>query len=131
MKKETIIKIISTVVCLGVIIGGYFIIKHISKNQGGNVTIILSDPFNDYYNEKTIKFKKDQNLADILKEHYECNITTSGLLIDLEGLHTADDFSTFIYIYINGEDSYYGVQQYYPQDGDIVKFEIVAYDAQK
>ena len=35
------------------------------------------------------------------------------------------------YIYINGEDSYYGVQQYYPQDGDIVKFEIVAYDAQK
>ena len=43
-------------------------------------------PFNDYYNEKTIKFKKDQNLADILKEHYECNITTSGLLIDLDKL---------------------------------------------
>ena len=56
MKKDIIIKIISTIICLGLIIGGYFLIKNKDKNEGGTITIILSDPFNDYYNEKTIEF---------------------------------------------------------------------------
>lgn len=126
MKKDIITKIISTIICLGLIVGGYFLIKNKEKNEGGTITIILSDPFNDYYNEKTIEFSKNQTLEDIIKLNYQCEIS-NGFLYSIDELHTADDFSTFIYIYINNAEASEGISTYYPQNNDVIKFEIVEY----
>lgn len=76
--------------------------------------------------EKTLSFVSGDTLVSLLQVN--CQITMSkGMLMTIDSLDTASDWSHYIAFYVNGAYSQVGVEQYTLTDKDSILFKEEVY----
>lgn len=124
--KKLIIKIIVSVILIGIAIGTFFIVNNLAKksDSDGTINIKIYDINNDLVSDKDIEFKKDDKFIDILENNYKIrtSIGTYGyILLDIEEIKT-DFRTTYIAIYIDDKYSNVGISGIILYDGMKVSF---------
>ena len=130
--RKLIIKIIISLILIGIAIGTFFIVNNISNNESGTLNIKIYDINDNMLSNKDIGFKKEDKLIDILNNNYNIRTTNSTygiVLLDIDNVKT--DFKTnYIAIYIDDKYSNYGVSSIKLYNGMRISFkeEMVRYN---
>ena len=128
--RKLIIKIIVSLILIGIAIGTFFIINNISNSGSGTLNIKVYDINENMVSDKDIEFKKEDKLIDILENNYQIrtsNSTYGIVLYDIDDIKT-DFTTTYIAIYIDDKYSNYGVSGIKLYDGMRISFkEMVVY----
>ena len=128
--RKLIIKIIVSLILIGIAIGTFFIINNISSSGSGTLNIKVYDINENMVSDKDIEFKKEDKLIDILENNYQIrtsNSTYGIVLYDIDDIKT-DFTTTYIAIYIDDKYSNYGVSGIKLYDGMRISFkEMVVY----
>ncbi len=130
--RKLIIKIIISLILIGIAIGTFFIVNNISNNESGTLNIKIYDINDNMLSNKDIDFKKEDKLIDILNNNYNIRTTNSTygiVLLDIDDVKT--DFKTnYIAIYIDDKYSNYGVSSIKLYNGMRISFkeEMVRYN---
>lgn len=123
-KKYFLIKIISTIIVLGIIAGCVFVIFQ-SQASTGKVTIEIVGLENNILDTKELEFSINQTLIELLEDNYQI-IIEKGMLIKIDDLHTLDTTKEFIKIYVNDQTSLSGITSITLKDGDKISFILTA-----
>ena len=128
--RKLIIKIIVSLILIGIAIGTFFIINNISSSGSGTLNIKVYDINENMVSDKDIEFKKEDKLIDILENNYQIRTSNSiyGIVLyDIDDIKT-DFTTTYIAIYIDDKYSNYGVSGIKLYDGMRISFkEMVVY----
>ncbi len=128
--RKLIIKIIVSLILIGIAIGTFFIINNISNSGSGTLNIKVYDINENIVSDKDIEFKKEDKFIDILENNYQIrtsNSTYGIVLYDIDDIKT-DFTTTYIAIYIDDKYSNYGVSGIKLYDGMRISFkEMVVY----
>ena len=128
--RKLIIKIIVSLILIGIAIGTFFIINNISRSGSGTLNIKVYDINENMVSDKDIEFKKEDKLIDILENNYQIRTSNSiyGIVLyDIDDIKT-DFTTTYIAIYIDDKYSNYGVSGIKLYDGMRISFkEMVVY----
>lgn len=130
--RKLIIKIIISLILIGIAIGTFFIVNNISNNESGTLNIKIYDINDNMLSNKDIDFKREDKLIDILNNNYNIRTTNSTygiVLLDIDDVKT--DFKTnYIAIYIDDKYSNYGVSGIKLYNGMRISFkeEMVRYN---
>lgn len=128
--RKLIIKIIVSLILIGIAIGTFFIINNISNSGSGTLNIKVYDINENMVSDKDIEFKKEDKLIDILENNYQIRTSNSiyGIVLyDIDDIKT-DFTTTYIAIYIDNKYSNYGVSGIKLYDGMRISFkEMVVY----
>ena len=128
--RKLIIKILVSLILIGIAIGTFFIINHISNSGSGRINIKVYDINETMVSDKDIEFKKDDKLIDLLEKNYTIRTSSSkyGLILyDIDSIKT-DFTTTYIAIYIDDKYSNYGISSIKLYDGMRISFkEMVVY----
>ncbi len=122
--RKLIIKIIVSLILIGIAIGTFFIINNISNSGSGTLNIKVYDINENIVSDKDIEFKKEDKLIDILENNYQIrtsNSTYGIVLYDIDDIKT-DFTTTYIAIYIDDKYSNYGVSGIKLYDGMRISF---------
>ena len=118
--KKLIIKIIVSVILIGISIGTFFIVRNLNKNDSDGLINIKVYDINDVLvSDKDIKFKKDDKFIDILENNYtiRTSVSTYGyILYDIDDIKT-DFKKTYIAIFIDDKYSNVGISGIVLYDG--------------
>ena len=118
--KKLIIKIIVSVILIGISIGTFFIVRNLNKNDSDGLINIKVYDINDVLvSDKNIKFKKDDKFIDILENNYtiRTSVSTYGyILYDIDDIKT-DFKKTYIAIFIDDKYSNVGISGIVLYDG--------------
>lgn len=128
--RKLIIKILVSLILIGIAIGTFFIINHISNSGSGRINIKVYDINETMVSDKDIEFKKDDKLIDLLEKNYTIRTSSStyGLILyDIDSIKT-DFTTTYIAIFIDDKYSNYGISSIKLYDGMRISFkEMVVY----
>ena len=123
--KKIIIKVIVSLILIGIAIGTFFIVDNLRKNSyDGTLNIKVYDIDEKLLSDKDISFKKDDKLINILEDNYTIRTSTSTygyILLDLDELKT-DFKTTYIAIYVDDKYSNYGISGIKLYDGMRISF---------
>ncbi len=123
--KNIIIKIIVSLILIGVAIGTFFIVNNLSKSSyDGTINIKVYDIDEKLVSDKDINFKNDDKFIDILENNYTIRTSTSTygyILLDLDEIKT-DFKTTYIAIYVDDKYSNVGISGMKLYDGMRVSF---------
>ncbi|MGI6781664.1 MAG: DUF4430 domain-containing protein [Acholeplasmataceae bacterium] len=112
-KRNLIIKIISSIIALGLIITSFvFLSKREEAKHSGTITVELIDIDNTLLSTDEINFKKGDTLLGLLEANYEVEYqmeTFGAFIIRIGDLYAPNRFETFIKIEVNGVMSSVGV----------------------
>jgi len=118
--KKLIIKIIVSVILIGISIGTFFIVRNLNKNDSDGLINIKVYDINDVLvSDKDIEFKKDDKFIDILENNYtiRTSVSTYGyILYDIDDIKT-DFKKTYIAIFIDDKYSNVGISGIVLYDG--------------
>jgi|LSQX01.3.fsa_nt_gb hypothetical protein len=118
--NKTTVKIIVSILALGLMIGSYFLIKKLEKaKQEGTITVVIVDEMGGEKSQK-ISFQENDTLVGVLQKHFEITIE-NGKLLRIENLET-DFLNAFIMIYINGSPARMGIEQIALKDKAEIRF---------
>ena len=109
--RKLIIKIIVSIILIGIAIGTFFIVNNLSNKDSGTINIKLYDINDNMISDNDINYKKEDKLIDILENNYTISTTNSTygiVLLDIDDIKT-DFKTTYIAIYIDDKYSNYGV----------------------
>ena len=128
MRKQTIIKIIITILLLGICISSVLLFNKYVKDKAiskelGKITIELVD-FDGSKSTKEFSYKEGDSVWSILKDNYQVTYkeTQFGIMVsEIDNIIT-DFTTTYIAIYVNDEYSNYTVSNIPIKDGLIVSF---------
>lgn len=100
---------------------------YLSKYEG-EITVEVINLDKTEKDKKEIKFKKDDNLLDIIQENFENVTYENGMIMSIEDYVTPSDWSTFIMIYVDGQMSEVGLKDIKYKDGTLITFQITSYN---
>lgn len=98
-----------------------------TSDDKGTITVELVELDQTVAITKEIKFNEGDELVSLLEANFENVVVKDGMLISIEHFKNADDWSTWICIYVDNEMSNYGVTQLQFKDGTIISFRITEY----
>ena len=127
-KKKLILTTILSVVCVVVLILGFILVNnHFKSVSDGEIRITLVDLEKNTISDKKIEFKDGDTIDMILKENYDNVVFENGMIMSIESMTTAPDWSYFISIYVNGEMSQVGLFDIPFTDGMWLSFEMTEF----
>lgn len=127
-KKKLILTTILSVVCVVVLILGFILVNnHFKSVSDGEIRITLVDLEKNTISDKKIEFKEGDTIDMILKENYDNVVFENGMIMSIESMTTAPDWSYFISIYVNGEMSQVGLFDIPFTDGMWISFEMTEF----
>lgn len=127
-KKKLILTTILSVVCVVVLILGFILVNnHFKSVSDGEIRITLVDLEKNTISDKKIEFKEGDTIDMILKENYDNVVFENGMIMSIESMTTAPDWSYFISIYVNGEMSQVGLFDIPFTDGMWLSFEMTEF----
>lgn len=126
--KKLIIKIIVSLILIGIAIGTFVVVNNINnkKVEDGiiNINIKLYDINEKIVSDKDFKVNSDDKLLDILKNNYTVrtsNSTYGAIIYDIDDIKT-DFKTTYIAIYVDDKYSQVGISSIVIYDGMRVVF---------
>lgn len=118
--NKTAIKIIISLVALGLMIGSFLYIKKQEKaKQEGTLTVVLVDETGTEKRQR-LNFQPNDTLVEILEQHFDL-VIENGKLLKIANLET-DFVHSFIMIYLNGSPARVGIEQITLKDNLEVRF---------
>ncbi len=129
--KKLIIKILVSLILIGITIGTFFIVNNLRKGDSiGTVNIKLYDIDEKLISDKNIGYKEDEKFIDLLERNYKIRTSTSiygYILLDIDDIKT-DFKTTYIAIYVDDNYSNVGISGIVLYDGMRIAFkEMVIY----
>ena len=121
--KKVLAWIVGLVVIVGILAGCYFLFFNGGESAGTFTLKVTLDNGAEVVVDEEITPEEDMSLLDAMKEN--CDIEESdGLITSING--NSQDFEKNIYWFynINGEFASVGAGEYYPQDGDLIEFDL-------
>lgn len=117
--KKIVLTIISLLVL--VLVSLYLSNNFTSKTQG-DVLIELIDIDGNINDSRQIDYQEGDTLVMLIENNYDNVVIQDGMLMRIEDFKTADDWSTFISIYVNDEMSMVGINDIEFDDNTKVSF---------
>ena len=115
LRKKLILKIIYSIIVLGLIITGFVMLaKREEAKDNGTITIELIDLENNVLSTEYHNYKAGDTLFKILDDNYDIEYENSVFgvyIIKLDSLHAPNKNELFIKILVNDEFSTVGVSQ--------------------
>lgn len=115
LRKKLILKIIYSIIALGLIITGFVMLaKREEAKDNGTITIELIDLENNVLSTKNHNYKVGDTLFKILEDNYDIEYENSvfgGYIIKIDSLHATNKNELFIKILVNDEFSTVGISQ--------------------
>ena len=108
--KKTILKIILTVVAVGVLIGAIILVRQatIAKSEG-TVVVEYVNVDGQVIKTKEIDYYEGDTLVKLVQENFDNVVIEGTMIMAIEDYTTPSDWSTFIGIKVNGEESMVGI----------------------
>lgn len=124
--KKLIIKIIISLILIGISIGTFIIVNNINnkRENEANINISLYDINDELISSKDIIAKKDDKLLDILNNNYKIRTSESiygAIIYDIDEIKT-DFKNTYIAIYVDDKYSNVGISGIKIYDGMKISF---------
>ena len=124
--KKLIIKIIISLILIGISIGTFIIVNNINnkRENEANINISLYDINDELISSKDIVAKKDDKLLDVLNNNYKIRTSESiygAIIYDIDEIKT-DFKNTYIAIYVDDKYSNVGISGIKIYDGMKISF---------
>lgn len=127
-KKNLIIKIILSVIALGVIILSVYLLKDSFKpTYDGTLTVEVVDLDNSIIKTKEIAFNEGDSLIDLISNNFDNVTYDNGMIMSIEDFNTPNDWSKFLSIYVNDEMSNVGLADIVFTDGTKISLKITEF----
>lgn len=127
-KKNLIIKIILSVIALGVIILSVYLLKDSFKpTYDGTLTVEVVDLDNSIIKTKEIAFNEGDSLIDLISNNFDNVTYDNGMIMSIEDFNTPNDWSKFLSIYVNDEMSNVGLADIVFEDGTKISLKITEF----
>lgn len=118
MKKNLIIKIILSVIAVGIIaLSVYFLKDSFKPDYDGVITVEVINLDNEVIKTKEITFKENDELSVLIENNFNNVTYQNGMIMSIENYNTPADWSTFISIYVDNEMSEVGLSDIEFKDG--------------
>ena len=118
--KKLIVKILVSLILIGITIGTFFIVNNLRKGDSiGTINIKLYDIDEKLISDKNIGYKENDKLIDVLERNYTVRTSTSVygyILLDIDEIKT-DFKTTYIAIYVDDKYSNVGISGIVLYDG--------------
>lgn len=125
MKQRKLIAIISSIVAVVILVACIILINNnYQAKYDGKIEIEVVDLDGDIIEEKRIKFASGDTLEGLITERFDDVVFEGGMLMDIEGYQTPDDWSTFICVYVDDKMSDVGISDIKFEDGTIISLRI-------
>lgn len=125
VKKKILTICLALVAIIGITVGLALLIKGKKADADGFVTIEVVDLDKTVVKSKKIGFKEGDTLIQIVKDNFDNVVITdaiSPMIMEIETLVTADDWSKFISISVNDVEAETGISGIALKDGDKISF---------
>jgi hypothetical protein len=96
--------------------------KSKEATESGIVTISVVDINNQIVKEKEISFNEGDTLVSLVQNNFDNVVMDGTMIMSIETLTTPSNWSTYICIKVNGEDSMVGIMDIVLKDGDHISF---------
>ena len=128
-KKNLFLKIILSVVALGIIVLCVFLLKDSFKpTYDGVITVEVVGVDGTLLKEKEISFNEGDLLTELVSNNFNNVVYDNGMIIAIEDYITPADWSTFLSIYVDDEMSMVGLSDIIFKDGTKISFIITEYN---
>lgn len=127
-KKNLILTIILSLVAVIILIGAIIILNNSYKPEvDGQIQVELIDLNGNVVLEKTIEFQEGNTLKYLIEENFSNVVIEDGMLMSIESFETASDWSTFIMIYVDNEESMVGLLDIEFTNGTLISFKMTEF----
>lgn len=127
-KKNLIIKIILSVIALGVIILSVYLLKDSFKpSYDGAITVEVIALDSSIIKTKEIAFNEGDSLIDLISNNFDNVTYDNGMIMSIEDFNTPSDWSKFLSIYVNDEMSNVGLADIVFTDGTKISLKITEF----
>ena len=127
-KKKLILKIILSIVALGVIILCVVLLRNSFKpSYDGKLTIEVVGLDGVVIKEKEVEFNTNDVLMDLIKDNFENVTYQNGMIMSIENYQTPIDFQTFLSVYVDDKMSEVGLSEVKFVDGTKISLIITEY----
>lgn len=127
-KKNLIIKIILSVIALGVIILSVYLLKDSFKpTYDGTIIVEVVDLDGSIIKTKEIAFNKGDVLTNLISNNFDNVTYDNGMIMSIEDFNTPSDWSKFLSIYVNDEMSNVGLADIVFEDGTKISLKITEF----
>lgn len=127
-KKNLIIKIILSVIALGVIILSVYLLKDSFKpSYDGAITVEVIALDSSIIKTKEIAFNEGDSLIDLISNNFDNVTYDNGMIMSIEDFNTPNDWSKFLSIYVNDEMSNVGLADIVFTDGTKISLKITEF----
>ena len=109
MKEKTKKLLVTMVAIVVLIVGVYAISNSFTSTSLGTIQVELVNLDGQVTSEKEIAFKEGDTLVGLLEQNYENVLVQDGMVMSIADFTTAEDWSTFISIYVDDEMSMVGI----------------------
>ena len=128
-KKKIFLKIILSVIALGIIVLCVFLLKDSFKPAyDGVINVEVVGVDGSLIKEKEISFIEGDLLVDLVNNNFNNLVYENGMIMAIEEYTTPADWSTFLSIYVDDEMSMVGISDIVFKDGTKISFIITEYN---
>ena len=122
-KKSKLLKAAISIIAVAVlVVCGLHVTKTFSVKDDGCIKVEIIDINDSLIKEKNVEFVKGDNIIDLIENNFDGVVYQDSMIMEIEGIKTPSDWSTFICIYINDEMSMVGLSEIEFRDGDKISF---------
>ena len=126
--KKLVLKLILTVAAIVVLIASIIIIRNATTaNSAGTIVVEYVGVDNQVIKSKEIDYYEGDALVKLVQENFENVVIEGTMIMGIEDYTTPSDWSTFISIRVNGEESMVGITEIQLQDGLVVSLVITEF----
>lgn len=127
-KKNLILTIILSLVAVIILIGAIIILNDSYKPEvDGQIQVELIDLNGNVVLGKTIEFQEGNTLKYLIEQNFSNVVIEDGMLMSIESFETASDWSTFIMIYVDNEESMVGLLDIEFTNGTLISFKMTEF----
>lgn len=129
MKKKLSYGLITALVfiVIGITLGITLGVK--SAKDNGYITVEVKNLDDSILVSEEIAFKRGDQLMDLIQENFDNVTYNDGMIMSIDSYVTPADWSTFLWIYVDGKSSDVGLGQIEFTDGTVITLAITAYVA--
>lgn len=110
--KKLVLKLILTVAAIAVLIASIIIIRNATTaNSAGTIVVEYVGVDNQVIKSKEIDYYEGDTLVKLVQENFENVVIEGTMVMGIEDYTTPSDWSTFIGIRVNGEESMVGITE--------------------
>ena len=126
--KKLVLKLILTVAAIAVLIAAIIIIRNATTaHSAGTIVVEYVGVDNQVIKSKEIDYYEGDTLVKLVQENFENVVIEGTMVMGIEDYTTPGDWSTFIGIRVNGEESMVGITEIQLQDGLVVSLVITEF----